>query len=504
MGFLQRKIAFASSRIFVKLVIFMEPAAEFKPTILGTIAILIACAFGFVLSEADAQPSKVAQNVAYVLLAGITVSILMDWTKGLRNLVRLDILAFLALYFLSYFEFLFPQSNFDLLVDPDSLVKAIKMTTIGYGALAIGRHIRVGSKTALDFVGSIQMRNKDILVIYFAAFVISHFYMWMSVNFNFLQWFQELMQARFSQSWSRSKYGSLATLAGELMLLSNVIPPIAGLVYAKWREFGKVTVFWVTIPLIIVLFEGFCSGTRNVLAIHLAGILAGFFIVQKQLRVKWIILMSVSTVIIFVVLADVMLEFRTIGLKRYIDEGRYKPAYKELVAESYIESGDERGESGYFVDYNLLRIAQLVDVFPDVYEYNGWNLPFVAITKPIPRAFWPGKPTDLKVGLEEAVGAKGMTIACTWIGEAYVSGGVIWIIGIGLLIGIFCRFWNQLAKFVRSPFALIVFASGIFAVLALMRSLMFFTTALLPAFALIAMGIFIHKNRPRSDNNEPA
>jgi hypothetical protein len=60
---------------------------------------------------------------------------------------------------------------------------------------------------------------------------------------------------------------------------------------------------------------------------------------------------------------------------------------------------------------------------------------------------------------------------------------------------VFCRFWNQLATFMRAPFALIVFASGFYAVLLLMRSLMFFTTALLPSLALIAMGVFLYNFR---------
>ena len=47
----------------------------------------------------------------------------------------------------------------------------------------------------------------------------------------------------------------------------------------------------------------------------------------------------------------------------------------------------------------------------------------------------------------------------------------------------------------HSPFALIVFASGFYAVLLLMRSLMFFTTALLPSLALIAMGVFLYNYR---------
>jgi hypothetical protein len=88
-----------------------------------------------------------------------------------------------------------------------------------------------------------------------------------------------------------------------------------------------------------------------------------------------------------------------------------------------------------------------------------------------------------------------MTIAVTWVGEAFLGGGVLWTLIIGLMIGAFCGWWNHLANYLHSPFALIVFASGFYATLLLMRSLVFFTTALLPSIALIVMGIFIHKQR---------
>jgi hypothetical protein len=52
-----------------------------------------------------------------------------------------------------------------------------------------------------------------------------------------------------------------------------------------------------------------------------------------------------------------------------------------------------------------------------------------------------------------------------------------------------------LANFIHSPFPLVVFASGFYSILLVMRSLLFFTTALLPSIALIIMGAIIYKHR---------
>lgn len=478
----------------------MKPELDIRPTGQGTIVILVSCLIAYFFSFMEAQPSRVAQIVAVCLLAGISISFLLDWRLGIRNLLRVDVFAFLALYFLSYFEFLFPQGHFDVLVNPDDVLPGIHVTLIGFAALAVGRHIRLGSGNHLAFVGKINLHRRYIVLIYFAAFFFSHLHMWVAVDFNPVVWIDELMGPRFARAWGRGKFGNLSSLFYELILLSYVMPPIAGLIYARWREYGKTTAILITIPLLLLLFGGFTGGTRNVLAIHLAGLLAGFFVVQKRIRIWAIALVGGVTAICFFFLAEAMVEFRNMGFKTYVEEGMYRSDYKEFVDTTIGESSDGSSR-GYFVDYNLWRITQLVGSIPEVYPYVGWNLPYVALTKPIPRAFWPGKPTDLAVSLEEVVGAEGYTIACTWIGEAYLAGGAFWILCVGLLIGVFCRFWNQLANYISSPFALIVFASGFFAVLLLMRSLMFFTTALLPSIALIVMGFIIFKHQAKAEGH---
>jgi hypothetical protein len=272
------------------------------------------------------------------------------------------------------------------------------------------------------------------------------------------------------------------------------MPPIAGLIFARRNDYSRLTLIFVLLALLVLWFVAFCSGTRNILGVQMAGFLGGYLITEKKLRLSRIVILGGAIGITYIILAAMMLDFRNVGLGDYLEEGQYQAGYKE-IENNYRGSIIEEKSSGYFVDYNLWRLSQMVGVFPDVYDFIGWNMPFVALTKPIPRAFWPEKPTNLKVGLGESIGVQGYTIAVTWIGEAYVAGGVWWIVPIGLMIGAFCRFWNHLASYLQSPFPLIVFASGFYAILLLMRSLMFFTTALLPSLALIVMGAVIHNHR---------
>ena len=473
----------------------MAEDEKIGPNPAGTVILLAACVIGFFLSTVEETSSKMAGQVSMVLLGGLAISLLFDLKWGVRNLIRVDVFALIAFYFLTFFEFLFPQSHFDLLVIPEDVVTATQLTLLGFGTMVLGRHINLMPRRWLEPIGAVKVRNSDFLILYFGAAFFNFLPMFMAVDFNPVIWFDELMAPRFTQAWGRGRYGSLSTLLHELKLLGYVMPPLAGVIFANRKQYSLITLVLVALAMLMLYFVAFAGGTRNVLAIQLAGLLGGYFVVQPKIR---LVSMGITVLVVgaaFIYLAEIMLEFREIGLARYVEGGYYQSGYRE-IADTYLAGAyEEEDDSGYMVDYNLWRISQMTAAFPEQYDFIGFNMPYVAITKPIPRAFWPGKPKDMKVGLEEVVGAEGYTVACTWMGEAYIAGGVLWIAGVGLLIGAFCCFWNGLATYTQSAFPLIVFASGFYAVLLLMRSLMFFTTALLPSIALVVMGLILYKQR---------
>lgn len=464
------------------------------PSGAGTAVLLLACLIGYFLTFEEVASSEMARQVSVALLVGIVVSFLLDWRRGLRNLIRVDVFALLSFYFLTFFEFLFPQSRFDSLVIQEDVVEASHLMLVGLAAMVVGRHIHLGNAgKLLEPIGQVQMRPRDFLLLFFGALFLNFLPQLMAVGFNPAAWFEETLKPRFWRAWGRGRFGNLSTLLNELQLLGYVVPPLAGLIFARRKNYGTGTLVLVGLGLFWLWYAAFSSGTRNILAIQMAGFFGAYFLVQERLRLWRLAATAVVVGLVFVVAADHMLAFREAGLKRYVEERRYTEEYQELAGG--VDLGLEEEETGYFVDYNLWRLSQMTPAFPELHDFIGWNMPFVALTKPIPRAFWPGKPTDLEVGLEEVIGAEGYTIAVTWVGEAFIAGGILWIVGIGLAIGIFCGFWNGLANYLHSPFALIVYASGFYAILLLMRSLMFFTTALLPSVALMVMGYWIHRNR---------
>src|SRR5258708_7911099 len=171
-----------------------------------------------------------------------------------------------------------------------------------------------------------------------------------------------------------------------------------------------------------------------------------------------------------------MLKFRTVGFSEWLKNG---------------EPPGASPEKSLFVDYNLWAIAQLVDVFPQNHPYLGWEVPYLALIRPIPRAIWPGKPEGMSLSIEDALGTQDMTVAASFAGEAYMAGGMIAVFATGLFFGAVTGWWSHLSSPKNSEMGLLIYASGFFAVVISMRSLFVFTTALMPTAAGIVIGTSI-------------
>jgi hypothetical protein len=455
-----------------------------SPSVLSSAVLLTGCAAATASTFVEAAPSVMAARISWIWLGAMALSLMLEARGGIRSLLRADLIAMAALYFLLYFEFLFPQTHFDTLVLPQEAGEAGRLTQVGLAAMVIGRHVALPCGW-LARSARISLGPGHYLALFWVAFLLSHLPMWVAVGFDIRALWEELLGPRFGRSWGRGRYGDMGTLFHELQLFGYIVPPVAGWILASRRRYRAATLWLMGICLTFHLTVAFCSGTRNVLAIHFATLWAGYVLSVPRVRPVAMALGSTVLVAIFLTLSVVMLQFREHGLREWLTLTLNSPGWMQSAFFGAAEASEER--SGFLVDYNLWRLAQMQSAFPEVHPHLGWNVIFVALTKPVPRALWLEKPRGLKVELESVIGAEGYTIACTWIGEAHVAGGALWVGVVGIGIGLFCRLWNTLASN-RTGFALILFASGVYAVLMLMRSLMFFTTALLPCLALLLMG----------------
>ena len=283
------------------------------------------------------------------------------------------------------------------------------------------------------------------------------------------------MQARFSQPWSRGRLGDWKALIFEMGLLIYVLPPLGAVILARRKLYGGVTVALVTAATALVFFYGFTTGTRNIFAVFVItfSIAYGYYL-QGQAKAKTVTLFASAMIVIYLSI-NTMLEFRNIGFKAWIEGS---------------ESAQIDERDSLFIDFNLLNFSNIAEEFgTDEHPYLGMQVPYLALIRPIPRAIWSGKPEGLSTTIEDVLGvedegAAGVTISVTFIGEAYLAGGMFGIVLAGLALGAFSGWWNHLASPHFSDLGVLIYASGFFSAAIAVRSIFTFTTAILPTLAM--------------------
>jgi hypothetical protein len=176
------------------------------------------------------------------------------------------------------------------------------------------------------------------------------------------------------------------------------------------------------------------------------------------------------------------------------------PTYQNQSQKSTLKIQEEPPET-IFLDLNLVNVAELSDVFPKAHPFLGFEVPYVALTHPIPRAIWAGKPIGLSVSMEDALGVGSqMTISATFIGESYIAAGAFGVALAGLFFGVLTGWWSRMTIGLSSALGLLIYASGFLAVVISMRSLFTLTVTILPTMAAIFMAmVFTRKSPERAD-----
>lgn len=456
-------------------------AAEFAPKakIGGTVLFLVG-ALITAMTLKGGQPSEIAHYAAVGIGLSLLASILVDLRAGFLNLIRADLMAILALYFLTLFEFLFKQEDFDMEAGADFTRKAIMACIIGFCGLVIGRHLLNARKHPLSQLFFSPLPGGFLIFAFWSFIFIGSLHMLIAVDFNPLMVFHYMIGPRFTQPWGRDRFGDWKALLVELSLFFYLIPPIAGIIIARRKKFTRLHVYSAVTGLVMVLFYAFCGGTRNVFLSYLVTFLIGYAFALPPSRKKELVFLSGFCAALMLAATVLMLQFRDIGLKNYV-QGGYR---------AYLVHADEES---LFIDYNLYSISRLVEVFPNQHRYLGFEVPYLALIRPIPRALWSGKPEGMSISMEDSMGVDGMTVAASFVGEAYMSGGLIAVFLAGLFFGAVTGWWGHLASPRNSEMGILIYSSGFFAAVISMRSLFVFTTALLPTIASIVAGMFVVK-----------
>jgi len=433
--------------------------------VISTLAIMFALLIAAVSALYAETSDETFQYPAPIIAAGLAFAFWTEAQGTFRNLVRVDILMLFGLYLLTFFEFLFPQTSIADRVSPDAAQTAVRATLIGFGGIALGRHAfpaRQGLPKRLDVRASPRL----IMTLLLGSAFMGYLYMLIAVRFDVFEMIYQMTRPRFSQPWTRGQLGSLSTLLNEFGLLKYLIPPLVAAVLVQRRRYKMWQVVVAIALLALVFFESFSGGTRNVFLTHLITFVAAYVLLQPRLTLSQLAVVLVPLSAVAFLAVYYLPELRTVGLQNFD------------VATARTDT--------LFVDMNLVNIAQLTVVFPDRVSYLLLEIPYNAVIRSIPRAFWPGKPEGLSVGIEEALGADGLTLSATFVGEFWMAGGYVAVALAALAFGAIGAWWNRRAANARTSVEVILFVIGFFPAALGMRSFLSVTPAILPVLAVLA------------------
>jgi len=439
-------------------------AAGRAQRVASTTVILLGLALSSVATLGEDHAVGVFTVAAVCVGLSLSLATALEGMAGLRNLIRADILALWVLYGLTFLEFLFPQPGMDGVLSTDGATSGTNAVLLGFAGLAVGRHLIPYRQTS-TFVSPQRL---NIFLLFVLATMVGYFHIFLAVGFDPLEALREMSLPRGWQSWGRGRLGDASVLLYELGALIYLIPPIAGFIYARSKSYNILQKVVVAIVLLFTLYYGFATGTRSVLATYIITFSAAYFLARPNVTSWQILYRGVPILLVLLIGIVYMLEFRKIGLSNF----------------SLAESNPDT----LYIDHNLVVISQLTDAFPSSYEFLGLEIPFNALIHPIPRVIWPGKPEGLSVSVESVVNATGMTVAATFVGEAYMSGGLIAVLFAGLLFGAAAEKWNAMARDTSSSFPMLLYASGLLCAATSMRSLLWILPTMLPTLALWLYG----------------
>jgi len=443
----------------------------------------IIAVIGIVLTMLSLQgwaPSDVARYAAIGTGLSIAASVFFDLKRGIRNVQRADLFAILAYYFLTFFEFLFPQRAFDKMLSTPLAYDGSIICMVGFLGLIIGRHLLVPKRQPFRTTLTHEIPRGMMLLIFWGAFAIGYSNMLIAVKGDAWEMIQQFMGPRFSQPWSREKLGSWTSLLYELSMFIQFVPPLAGIILARRHRYPMIHLALIIAAFLLTLFYGFSSGTRNVFATYRVTFLIGYSLARPPHHNFELSILAGSFAVLMCFATFAMLQFRDVGLKEFTDE-RYVAPSSQNVPEART----------LYVDYNLFSICKLAEFFPATHAYLGFEIPYQALIRPIPRAIWKGKPVGLSMSIEDALNVEGLTLSASFAGEAYMSGGTSTVFIIALVLGCFMGWWSSLSSPRNSEIGHLVYASGFFAAVISMRSLFVFTTALLPAAGAIVLSTLL-------------
>jgi hypothetical protein len=294
------------------------------------------------------------------------------------------------------------------------------------------------------------LNNTTLFCAVWIAFFLGMFNFAFTSDFDVAKMIEALGECRFCAPWSRGAFGGAEAFIEHLQYFGYVLPSLTVLIAQRegWSRPRTILASILSIIMIAFLAQ---QGGRRIIGMVGGAALITWMLLQGGIKMK-VLIGGIIGVVVLLVGMEQMLRHRDLGFSVVTDDFQEQAV---LVR----------------VDDNFLRLSQIVELIPDVQPYVGLQPLLYALTKPIPRVLWPGKPSDSGYDLTALLGWRGVSLTTSMVGELYAMNGLFVVFLGGLVYGRVANMWNKILGLQAGAGKCMIYALGVMALFVGLRSM---------------------------------
>lgn len=423
-----------------------RPVRETAVGVAGALAILV----GTLLAVQFVPDNPRASHAMFPAGACLSIALLLPVALRVRarrmmSLLRAENLLMFGLVYWLLLDIM--QDAFELDVSATTASLAIAAIGIAGATIWLAAHLGVGRlPDPIQRELRAQWTPRWIFRASIACFALGMSAFAIPVRFDVIELFSYFGASRWSAPWMRGQLGGIDAFWDHLQYFGYALPTLY-VAYARERGWlGGRALLILAMAALLIAFLALGGGRRIVGVAVGAGILC-WVMGADRIRAGALVGVSIASAGLLYLLQVILLQ-RGIG---------------------YLEKADDpAGWSRLHIDDNILRLAQAIEIVPAEHPYVHFQQILYILVRPIPRLFWPGKPTDPGFDLSSLVGSQGVSLSMSMIGESYIAFGFAGIVAAGLVFGVLCGLVNQMVRMRRPdanpalvPISLMVLFVGI-------------------------------------------
>lgn len=397
---------------------------------------------------ADFDYRRIAIIEALLLLS---YPIFLTLKDGYKAFMRADVLVATSMIYWALLDVI--QDRYSLnSVSAESIRYTFVLIAVFAIAVQVSSNFSFSLPSTFKKISTFEIKGTTLFAALLFCISISIFQYWRASYYDFSYMLESLTRSRFNAPWARAESGGINAFYEHLKYFGYITPALSVLIYIKDEKITTRVVISFLLTLFFSAFE-FQGGGRRI-----TGFLAGSGMVtwmvanKNRLKIRHFLIIGVLFVGL-IILLDMQLKYRNVG-------------YENMFESYQVEEFEQ-----VRVDDNFLRIAQITEFVPVIHPYSGIQYLVWAFARPVPRFFWPGKPTGPGFSMADLANERGVSLSMTVVGESYASFGMIMVILIGCFFGMLAGTLNNILYSDLSTLGYAVYSLGLMALVAGVRSL---------------------------------